>query len=706
MKTHLLEALAADKETFVPHPPYIPSPLETVKHLRLDVDAEHIAWLTFDTPNSAANVWNDTTLHEFGICLDVIALKPDVRALIIRSAKEKITIAGADLKALRHSSVKKLERLIDLGQSTFNKLAALPMPKIALIHGACVGGGFELALACDVRIASDSDYTRVGLPETQLGLVPAWGGSTRLPRLIGLAKALELIVSGKQLKAKDAKRLGLVDAVVPREYLESTALKMLRDFSPSPSLSPAGGEESDRRCSAHLPLPVCEERAGGRGWFARTCDQLLQHVIAYRARKAVMAKTRGLYLAPPRAIEVVTRAPFVDQAKSMELEKHAILDLALSPETERLIDVFLRNEEASKKPWPRGVALPVHDVAVIGAGIMGAGIAHWLASRGNRVLMQDISTESLARGLSRIRDLLNQGVKRRASTRLQMRDTLDRLTPDHSRAPLTHQQMVIEAATEDMALKKKIFADLATRTSADTILATNTSALSVTELAAGVPHPERVIGLHFFNPVHRMPLVEIITTMHTTDDVIATAVSFVQRLGKTPIVVKDSPGFIVNRILMPYLLEAVHLHDSGVPVELIDEAMLEFGMPMGPMRLFDEIGLDVAAHVGRTMTDAYPDRLPKSETLDRMISDGKLGKKSGEGFYKHPQTTAKHHWNEPELHLMERVQERLVGLIRDEARRCANEGIARNDADIELAMILGTGFPAFRALVVPPLGGA
>jgi 3-hydroxyacyl-CoA dehydrogenase/enoyl-CoA hydratase/3-hydroxybutyryl-CoA epimerase len=665
MKTHLLEAVTANREPFLSHSPAIITPLEKLKHFRLDVDADHLAWITFDTLNSTANVWNETTLDEFNVCLDVIASRPEVRAVIIRSAKEKITVAGADLKALRLSSVKKLEHLIDLGQGTFNKLAALPMPKVALIHGACVGGGFEMALACDVRIASDSEITRIGLPETQLGLVPAWGGSTRLPRLIGLAKALDLIISGRQLKGHDAKRHGLVDAVVPREHLENAARAMIGNV----------------RHTHRMKEPV-----------------LLRKFIAYQARKTVRAKTRGLYLAPLRAIEVVTRAPFMTQPKAMELEKHAILDLALTPETERLIDVFLHNEEAAKKPWPRGVALKVHDVAVIGAGIMGAGIAHWLASRGHRVLMQDISTESLARGLSRVRDLLSEGLKRRAITRLEMRQTFDRLTPDHTRAPLAHQQMVIEAATEDMALKKKIFADLATRTSADTILATNTSALSVTELAGAVPNPERVIGLHFFNPVHRMPLVEIIVTAWTTDDVIATAVSFVQRLGKTPIVVKDSPGFIVNRILMPYLLEAVRLHDEGVPVTLIDEAMLEFGMPMGPMRLLDEIGLDVAAHVGLTMTAAYPERLPKSETLDRMIAEGKLGRKSGEGFYKHPHKPSIQHWSESHHLLMDLVQERLVGLLRDEARRCSHEGIARSDADIELAMILGTGFPAFRAL--------
>jgi 3-hydroxyacyl-CoA dehydrogenase/enoyl-CoA hydratase/3-hydroxybutyryl-CoA epimerase len=437
---------------------------------------------------------------------------------------------------------------------------------------------------------------------------------------------------------------------------------------------------------------------------ARLLDRLLAPFIAHRAKASLQAKTRGLYPAPLRAIEVATRAPFTSMAKAMKLEKNAILDLALTPETERLIDFFFRKEEASKKPWAAGVALPVHDVTVIGAGVMGSGIAHWIASRGNKVLMQDISTESLAKGLGRIRDLLSEGLKRRAVTKCEMSDTMDRLTAEQVRVPLMHQQFVIEAATEDMAVKKKIFADLAARSSPDTILATNTSALSVTELAATVPHPERVIGLHFFNPVHRMPLVEIITTKYTTDDVIATTVSFVQKLGKVPVVVNDSPGFIVNRILVPYLMEAVHLHESGVPADLIDEAMLDFGMPMGPMRLLDEIGLDVAAHVGKTLDAAFPARFVRTQMIQQLIDAGKLGKKSGEGFYQYPQP--KHNptsWTEADHHLMERVRERLGGLLSEEARRVSEEGIARSDADIELAMTLGTGFPVFRPLLSPVL---
>jgi 3-hydroxyacyl-CoA dehydrogenase / enoyl-CoA hydratase / 3-hydroxybutyryl-CoA epimerase len=666
MKPELLNALDLIRAA----PPAVAESARAPGSFRLEVDDEGIAWLTFDTPNSGANVWNDGTLREFASCLEEIEHRGDLRGLVIRSGKDKIMIAGADLKAVRSLSVKRLESLIDLGQTVFNRLEALRIPKVALIHGACVGGGFETALACDLRIASDSPATKIGLPETQMGLVPAWGGSTRLPRLIGMKDALQAIASGRLYKSSSAKRMGLVDAVVPREELENEARRRLK----------AGIKER------YLPL--------GRSWANWPG---LRHLLAHLVRKQVMETTRGLYLAPLRAVEVATRAGVAPLDKAMEIEKHAILDLALTQETENIIDIFFRKEEASKRAYSRGVALPIHDVAVVGGGVMGAGIAHWAASRGHQVLLQEISAEFVARGLGRVQNLLREGVKRRALSKLEARDALDRISTAHTPANLTRYPLVIEAATEDMAVKKKIFAELAARTSRDAILATNTSALSVTELAATLPNPERVIGLHFFNPVHRMPLVEVITTQHTSEDVIATAVAFVQSVGKVPIVVADSPGFVVNRILMPYLMEAVRLHESGIAAEVIDEAMLEFGMPMGPLRLLDEIGLDVASHVARTLTTAYPDRLPRLDTLDRMLAEGKLGKKSGEGFYKYPAPKSRRRTAALKDHgLVEMVQHRLALLMSNEASRCVREGLTRDPAEIDLAMVLGTGYPPFR----------
>ncbi|TDU70764.1 3-hydroxyacyl-CoA dehydrogenase/enoyl-CoA hydratase/3-hydroxybutyryl-CoA epimerase [Prosthecobacter fusiformis] len=669
MNSHLLDNVVAEKDFFVPRPPTPALRVQSLKNFRLTTDERDIAWITFDMAGSTANIWNEHTLREFDLCLEALSRDTTIKGLVLMSAKEKIFIAGADLKAVRNAPVRKVETMIERGQSVFNRLAALPFPKIALIHGACLGGGLEVTLACNARIASDSNITRLGLPETQIGLIPAWGGSTRLPRLLGLPTALDLIVTGKQLKPRAARRLGLVDEVVPKEHLEAAARKMLAHGLPD-RVSPLN--------HAFWKMPG------------------IRQGLAYHVRGQVMAKTRGIYQAPLRAIEVATQASVLPLGKALELERHAIMDLALTPQTEHLIDLFFRKEEASKKPHSRGVALQVHDVAVIGAGVMGSGIAHWAASKGHHVLMQDVSTDSLASGLKRIHGLLNEGVKRHAMTKLEMRDSMDRLTPEHTAVPLTRFPIIIEAATEDMALKKKIFADLAKRAGPDAILATNTSALSVTELAQTLPHPERVIGLHFFNPVHRMPLAEIIVTQDTTDDVIATAVTFVQKLGKTPIVVKDSPGFVVNRILMPYLMEAVRLHESGISAEVIDEAMLEFGMPMGPLRLLDEIGLDVAAHVATTLCAAYPDRMAPSDLLNLLVSEGKLGKKSGEGFYKHNSGAAVRKPVIQDHAQVEHVQHRLALLLSNEAARCADEGLTRTPADIDLAMILGTGYPPSR----------
>lgn len=639
--------------------------ISTPSAFRMEVDAGGICWLTFDAPNSSANVFNEATLRELDDHLDAIECDAEIRALVIRSAKEKVFVAGADLKAIRALPPAKLSAFIQLGQSVFSRLAALPIPKVAAIHGACVGGGFELTLACDRRIASDSDLTRIGLPEVQLGLIPGWGGSTRLPRMIGLPKALGLILTGKLLKPAQAKKLGVIDQVVPREHIDAVAANWCK--TPARTLRRS-------KLDALTTFPVVRD------------------AIAWKAKRDLIAKTRGLYAAPLKALEVATQGLGKTVRESLHLERDALLELAKTGEASRLIDLFFRKEEASKKPPSAGHAMPVHDATVVGAGVMGAGIAHWIASRGVRTLMTDISTDAISKGLSRISSLLDEGTKRRAITKKEARETLDRVNTTHAKVPLHHHQLIVEAATENMEVKKKIFADLANRCAPDTILATNTSALSVTELAKSVRNPERVIGIHFFNPVRRMPLVEIITHAGNTPDVIATAVAFAQRIGKTPVVVKDSPGFVVNRILMPYLLEAVRMFEGGTPAEAIDDAMLEFGMPMGPLRLLDEIGLDVAAHVGKTLTAAFPDRLPKTELLDRMVAEGKLGKKSGKGFYDYA-TKQKPHAS---ADIDSEIHERLALIISNEAKLCLDEGVAASASDIDLAMVLGTGYAPFR----------
>lgn len=633
------------------------------KHFRLDVDHDGIAWITFDSPKSSVNVWNEETLREFNHLLEAIEHDTRVRSLVLKSAKERIFIAGADIKAIRSMQHLRVNDLIWLGQAVFDRLARLAIPKVAAIHGACMGGGFEVTLACDWRIASDSDSTKIGLPETQLGILPAWGGSTRLSRLVGVRKALDLITTGKLLNASAAKRAGLVSHVVPAERLDALACRLVR-----------------------------QKRPGLRFRF----ENLFSAVIGHMAKRKVLEKTRGLYPSITKAVEVVTHAVHGEIEQGLLLERNAVAELIQSRDSARLIDLFFKREEANKRPATGGTALPIHDATVIGAGVMGAGIAHILASRGIRVLMTDVTNDSLARGLERVHGLVSDATRRRLVTKVQGRDTLDRISTTHVPVPMNRHHLIIEAATESMELKKKIFADLAARVSADTILATNTSALSVSDLAKTVPNPERVVGLHFFNPVHRMPLVEIITLPETSPDVLATVVSFVQKIGKTPVIVKDSPGFLVNRILVPYLMEAVRLYESGIPLKDIDDAMLEFGMPMGPMRLLDEIGLDVAAHVAKTLASAFPDRFPQTDALDKMVNAGHLGKKTGQGFYRYENGKEIVPATHSDLPRHESIQTNLALLISQEAMRCLKEGIARSADDIDLAMVLGTGYPPFR----------
>jgi 3-hydroxyacyl-CoA dehydrogenase/enoyl-CoA hydratase/3-hydroxybutyryl-CoA epimerase len=641
-----------------------------MKNLHLSQNKEQ-AVITFDRDASSANIFDDETLNEFLDVLIQIEQDVSIESLLIRSAKPNIFIAGADIKSLASSTPGELAALIDLGHQVFQKLEDLKIPTVAAIHGACLGGGYELALACDWRIASDADCTKIGLPETQLGILPAWGGSTRLPKLIGLPNALPLILSGKVMSAKEAKLKGLIDDVVPKEHLTHVANELLRQ---------------DPRADA--PHPILHNAAAA-------------HLIETQARKDIIKRTRGHYPAPLKAIEVICQSVHRTPQESFRMERDAVIELASQPETARLIDLFFMREKAKKLKLDNIEPIKVEYPVVIGSGIMGSGIAYWLSSHGYPVMLQDIDDEALAKGLASIERSYDKAVKRHIMGKADARNNFDRIHACAERIPLHNRDLIIEAAVEDIEVKKKIFADLASRCQQDCILATNTSALPIHELANVVTNPGRIVGLHFFNPVHRMPLVEIVRAPTTSDQTLATVLSFVQGIGKIPVIVKDSPGFLVNRILVPYLLEACRIFATGIDPVLIDEAMLDFGMPMGPLRLLDEVGLDVGKHVAETLANAFPDRMSLPPLMDQMIQAGYLGRKAGKGFYIYKGDTAEPN---PEVlklrsnHILsdDTIQSQLAYLMSEEAARCLDEEIAGSAEDIDFAMVMGTGYAPFR----------
>ena len=638
---------------------------------RLEVGEDRIALLTFDQPDSPANVFNLATLEELDERLREIEAAQNLAGLVIQSAKPSIFIAGADLKTLSTAQANELSDLITLGQNVFGRLASLAITTVAAIHGACAGGGCELALACDWRVASDSPATRIGLPETRLGIIPAWGGSTRLPALVGLPTALGIILSGNLLKPVAAMHKGLVDEVVPPECLLAHARASLTK----------GKRRTKRRFFLHNPIGTA--------------------LITRRARATLRTRTRGNYPAPFKALEVASRSVSTTALLSRRNEREAILDLAKRPETKNLTRMFFLSEDARKLRIPDATPAAVHSGAVVGAGVMGAGIAYWLSARGLHVILQDINADALAQGMKRIESHYAQAVKQRVMSKVDAARGLDRVVPASGSIPLKRMDIVIEAATEDLDIKRRIFEDLALRASPRTILATNTSALPLRKLASCIPLPDRLVGLHFFNPVPRMKLVEVVRADSTSAHTLATAVQFVQRLGKLPVVVADYPGFLVNRILMPYLVQAGTLFEQGGDPVAIDRSMLDFGMPMGPLRLLDEVGLDVALHVAKTLSSAFPNRLSVPLLMESMVRGGYLGVKSGAGFYLYDQRGPRP--TPPALAmrgasraLPDDLGLQLARTMVAEARRCLEEGVAESPDHIDLAMILGTGFPPFR----------
>jgi 3-hydroxyacyl-CoA dehydrogenase/enoyl-CoA hydratase/3-hydroxybutyryl-CoA epimerase len=647
--------------------------------IRRQIDDDHICLLMFDRPESGANIFDAATLDELNEQIDFIENDASLRGLIITSAKKSIFIAGADLKTLlEQAQTGEMRDFIAHGQRILNRIATLKIPTVAAIHGACAGGGYEITLACDYRVATDDPATRIGLPETTLGLIPAWGGCTRLPRLIGSERAAEVIFKGKLYSAQDALKLGLVDEIASPDQLLQAARKKLRHGKR------AAGSVS--KIDKEIPAPGNHNPA------------------------------------PARALEVIKRglATSVDQALALELD--AITDLGKSESTQNLIRNFLLAEKYKKGPSRVSAQKVVH-AAVIGAGVMGSGIAQWLSSHGVTVILRDIAREQIDRGLANIERTYADAVKRGLMSEEKAKEGRARIVASTAPMELRDVQFVIEAASEKMEIKKEIFLELAMQAGPRTIIATNTSALPIGELADATVSPEHVIGLHFFNPVNRMKLVEVVVAKQTSDETRERTLAFARQIGKLPVLVRDSPGFLVNRVLFPYLLDAAELFESGVDADKIDKALVRWGMPMGPLRLIDEIGVDITVDIGSTLekADGQRDHVP---AVLLWLRDGQmLGRKTGAGFYKYEGKTQAPNdsltqWRrglhgdlegaqgpvippnrhrDPRLSLSEdELAHRLIFLMVNEAARCVEEKEVDSPEDADYGMILGTGFAPFR----------
>jgi 3-hydroxyacyl-CoA dehydrogenase/enoyl-CoA hydratase/3-hydroxybutyryl-CoA epimerase len=619
---------------------------------------DRVCVLTFDRPESGANIFDAATMSELSEHVDAIERDESLRGLIITSAKKSIFIAGADLKTLlKQAPTGEMRDFIAEGQRVFNRLAALKIPTVAAIHGACAGGGYEVTLACDWRVASDDPATRIGLPETTLGLIPAWGGSTRLPRLIGEDNAAEVILKGKLYSASEALKLGLVDEVASREHLLDAAKKKLSQGKrPESTIAPSKGK-----------TPTLADPKSARA----------------------------------RALGVITTGGHNAIDESLKLELDAIVDLGKTESTQNLIRNFFLAEKYKKGSSEKKFEKVAH-AAVIGAGVMGSGIAQWLSSRGVTVILRDVNRELLDRGLANVEKIYNDAVKRGLMSEDKAKQGRSRIVCSTAPMELRDVAFIIEAASEKIDIKKEIFKELSMQAGPKTIIATNTSALPVSELADQTVSPDRVIGLHFFNPVSRMKLVEVVVAKETAEETKERALAFTRQVGKLPVVVRDSPGFLVNRVLFPYLLDAAELFEAGVDAEKIDSALLKWGMPMGPLRLIDEIGVDITVDIASTLEKAYGRRDRASEILKKMREAKLLGRKSGAGFYKYEGKT-----QSPNESLAQwrrtgggeidgNVANRLMFLMVNEAARCMEEKVVESPEDADYGMILGTGFAPHR----------
>ena len=654
-----------------------------------------IALLEWDLYGEKVNKLGTPIMTRFAELLSELAEGP-FKAVVVISRKKKVFIAGADIDEIK--SIKKHDEFVQAvraGQTIINQLEDLGLLTIAAIHGACLGGGCELALACDYRIASDDRSTRIGLPETKLGLIPGFGGCVRLPRVVGLQNALDIILGGKAVGAHKACKMGLVDKVVAEALLEDQAIKMARDL-----IRKKAGKRRKKFAPRSLSQRFLESFAG-------------RPLVFSTAQKQVKKITHGHYPAPLKALEVMQKTyGMANRELALAHEAMGFAEVATSEVSRYLIDLFFMMESVKKNTGvtdPQVRPKTVQSMAVLGAGTMGGGIAQVAADNGVKVWMKDLQQSALQAGFTAAQKVWDKELKKYRINKYDYEQKMERIQGTTTYENFSDLDFVVEAIVEDMEIKKKVLAEVAGHVQDDCILATNTSSLSVTEMADALSRPENFVGMHFFNPVNKMPLVEVIRGVKTSDVAVATVYDLAKKMGKIPIVVKDGPGFLVNRLLLPYLAEAAFLLAEGMAIEVVDKMYVqEFGMPMGPFHLMDEIGIDVCLKVLKIFRKALGPRVEVAPVMEKLEASGRLGKKNHKGFYVYdekgkkqgvdPQLYAELGLSTPSnpLSNKECLQRGVFLMVNEAALVLHEERVVENARDLDLAMIMGTGFPPFR----------
>jgi 3-hydroxyacyl-CoA dehydrogenase / enoyl-CoA hydratase / 3-hydroxybutyryl-CoA epimerase len=627
------------------------------QHWKLESDGDNLVWLSLDKAGTATNVLSADVMAELDRVLDELAARKP-RGLVIRSAKESGFIAGADVEEFtRIKDADDAMRLVKRGWDLYNKLASLAFPTLALVNGFCMGGGVELALACRYRIAVDQPGTRFALPEVMLGIMPAWGGVMRLPRIVGPTAALDMLLTGRSVDARRAKRMGLVDAAVPPRVQENSARMMLLE-APRPR------------------KPTLLQRL--------MSSAPLRPLVAGLARKQVAKRASPDHYPAPYAILALWQKYDGDPFAPRPEDPASVIGLVEGDTARNLIRIFFLQERM--KSLAKDSDFEAERVHVVGAGVMGGDIAAWCAMRGLTVTLQDQSPERIAPAMKRAADLF----KRRLRDKARIRDALDRLIPDVAGDGARHADVVIEAIFENLEAKRELFAKVEAAAKPEAVLASNTSSLKLADIGARFRNPSRLVGIHFFNPVAQLQLVEVVKGANTDAEVAKKAAAFVRQIDKLPLPVKDSPGFLVNRVLGPYMNQALRLVDEGLAPETLDAAAVAFGMPMGPVELADTVGLDICLAVGKELAGENT-AVPKK--LAELVAGGNLGRKTGRGFYVWKDGRAKKGASGA---VPADLADKLMAPYLREARAAVADGVVA-DADLaDAGLIFGTGFAPFR----------